>query len=159
MRIQRLPNLTRDQRLTAARRSVQQHSAHVLDSHLPKHLRREHTRREGATEDVSELLVQTADPHRLEVESALKQTAVPTAGAAVDADRHVLLLLEEEGRRLHQLTAGTTDRNLLLLTLDLDELHPGALQTQLQTLQVAHQLHDYHRKNPTNWSTVKIWRP
>lgn len=140
VRVQRLPDLPGDQRLAAARRAVQQHAAHVLDAHLAQHLGREHTRRERAAEDVGELLVQTADAHRLEVEAALEQTAVPAARAALDADRGVLLLLEQQRRGLHELAAGTADDRLGLLAFDLDELHARAVQAQLETLQIAGQL-------------------
>ena len=112
VRVQRLPDLPRDQRLPAARRAVQQHAAHVLDAHLAQHLGREHARCERAAEDVCELLVQAADAHRLEVEPALEQARVPAARATLQADRHVLLLLEEEGRRFGQLPAGTTHLGL-----------------------------------------------
>lgn len=140
VRVQRLPDLPRDQRLSAARRAVQQHAAHVLDAHLAQHLRREHARGERAAEDVGELLVQTADAHRLEVESALKQTAVAAARAALDADRGVLLLLEQQRRGLHELAAGTADDGLRFLAFDLDELHARAVQAQLETFQIAGQL-------------------
>ena len=140
VRVQRLPDLPRDQRLAAARRAVQQHAAHVLDAHLAQHLRREHARGERAAEDVGELLVQTADAHRLEVESALKQTAVAAARAALDADRGVLLLLEQQRRGFHELAAGTADDGLRFLAFDLDELHARAVQAQLETLQIAGQL-------------------
>ena len=112
VRVQRLADLSRDQRLAAAGRAVQQHTTHVLDAHLAKHLGREHTRRERAAEYVRELLVQAADAHGLEVEAPLEEAAVAAAGAALDTQRRVLLLLEQQRARLHQLPARTADRHL-----------------------------------------------
>ena len=109
VRVQRLTDLTGDQGLTAAGRTVEQHTTDVLDAHLAEHLRREHTGGERTTEDVGELLIQTTNAHRLEVEAALEQTAVAAAGTALNTDGDVLLLLEEKSGRFDQLAARTTE--------------------------------------------------
>lgn len=46
--------------------------------------------------------------HGLEVESSLEETSVLAAGTALETDGDVLLLLEDEGGGLDQLTLGAT---------------------------------------------------
>ena len=46
--------------------------------------------------------------HGLEVESSLEKTSVLAAGTALETDGDVLLLLEDEGGGLDQLTLGAT---------------------------------------------------
>ena len=140
MGVQSLTDLTGNQGLTAARRSVQQHTTDVLNTHLAEDLRRKHTGGEGTTEDISEFLIQTSDTHGLEVESALEQTAVATAGTSLNTEESVLLLLEEQGTGLDELTASATDGERLLLTLQLNELHTRDLQAQRDVLQLDHHL-------------------
>ena len=81
----------------------------MFDAHLTQDLGREDTGGEGSTENVGEFLVETTDAHGLEVEATLEQTAVAAAGAALDTDGDVLLLLEEQGGGLDELTARTTE--------------------------------------------------
>ena len=60
-RVEHLANLSRDERLAAARRTIQQHAADVRNAELRDDVRRKETRREGATEDALELTGQSSD--------------------------------------------------------------------------------------------------
>mmetsp|Transcript_17368 Transcript_17368/g.34035 ORF Transcript_17368/g.34035 Transcript_17368/m.34035 type:complete len:251 (-) Transcript_17368:430-1182(-) len=63
-----LANLPRNQRLTASRCSVQQHTSHVHQAHLSKHRCGVYARRKGAPKDVGDLKVEATNTHLAERE-------------------------------------------------------------------------------------------
>ena len=59
--VQHLANLARNERLAAAGGAVEQHAAHVVNTHGAHHARGKHARRKRAAKDVGEFRIQSAD--------------------------------------------------------------------------------------------------
>mmetsp|Transcript_17184 Transcript_17184/g.31188 ORF Transcript_17184/g.31188 Transcript_17184/m.31188 type:complete len:231 (-) Transcript_17184:632-1324(-) len=95
-RVQHLPNLARDEGLAATRRSIQQHTAHVVDAHLLNDVTREDARGERTTEDLIELVVQATDAHFGEVE-VLVEDSLGLCFLAAQLHHGPRLLLQLDG--------------------------------------------------------------
>jgi hypothetical protein len=90
---QQPPDLAGDERLAAARRSVEQHAPHVLESHALQHRGRIHPRRKRAPEDAPNLL------HARHRRARGIRVAVPS-GARATTKPLTRLLLNRRSRTL-----------------------------------------------------------
>mmetsp|Transcript_61298 Transcript_61298/g.72793 ORF Transcript_61298/g.72793 Transcript_61298/m.72793 type:complete len:201 (-) Transcript_61298:457-1059(-) len=90
-RVQNLTNLTRNQRLTAPGGTVKQHTPHVINTHLFNNMTRPYPRRERATKNLVEFLVQTANAKFFKVKVFQEDgghAPAPAARYAIARERH-----------------------------------------------------------------------
>mmetsp|Transcript_21941 Transcript_21941/g.62281 ORF Transcript_21941/g.62281 Transcript_21941/m.62281 type:complete len:483 (+) Transcript_21941:867-2315(+) len=125
--LEELGKLPGDEGLARARRPVEQHASDVVDAEIPHDAGRERPRREGAPEDVAELLGEAADAELLEVEVRPEDAAVLHLVA-----QHVQLprgpLLEVELRHRAEHARGDLGRGSAVAEVDGHEAQHGQLQ-------------------------------